>query len=229
MKKIIVLLVLLNMSDLFCQEGFKILKLKGDVYKRKAFQEDLIKCAPNDTLGFLDLIDIRSSSYLELSRGEKGYKLNGPLAITVGYLVDKSKNELAIFLAESSISNKTQNRINNSDEKLKSTSVYGSSKRAENSNAAIDTAFAERKLNGALFLYRQNNFNSALIYAFETYKLHPFLKKKIDVYLTFIDKLEELGFYEEALSEYLEAKNYASGDDVLKKIEAKIRKIKDKL
>jgi|GEM_PF-6409903 tetratricopeptide (TPR) repeat protein len=231
MKKILIITAILNFNLYYAQENFKCMKIKGEVLVRKEFKEEFMQLNKDDILTIFDFIDLMEEGQLELYGNEKYYKLNGPLALHLQYLRDKTKNELAIFLAESLImKNKKNGNIKPDDNnQIKTTSIYGSQNSKSKGQEIQYDGLAERKLNGAKYLFNLEYYNSSIIFALETFKLHPFLKKKSEDYLLFIDKLYELGFLEEALEEYQEAKKNASDVEIIKKIDKKILKIKNEL
>lgn len=220
MKKIFLLLILLSCG--LSAQTFTVHKVNGKVMTLKGTSENWIEVKNGDKLNGNDLLVTSHNSYVQLSSEGSAFLLKNNSALGLNNIKKLSVDELLLALAMEDVKSVPKNKTN---QKTKSTAVYGAENSGKNEKAVPVNDLGTKKINGAKQLAESGFRESSVLVAKETFRKYPETRKIASDRIFFADILEKLGLYDEAYAEYLKTNSLSMKDSEKAFVKGKIESL----
>ena len=179
-------------------QDFNVDRISGTVKVLKDSSEEWQIVKLNDKLQRTDLVLTEKKSFIQLSNNEQKFLLKDDAAIGLNYLKKVSKNDLILALALDEIRNVPKIKRNSLS---KNTAVYGTNNSAKPISQMGEDLFGIKKINGAKLLCEAGYMESSVIAAKEVFRNYPSIASNFSDRIYFVNVLDQLELYQEALSE----------------------------
>lgn len=187
----------LFISSTFAQT-FQVEKVKGKVTALKGTSENWVEVKKGDKLSGSDLIMTDKNASIQLSKDNGIFMLKSDAALGLNSIKKISINELILALTVEEV--KSVPKKNGND--TKTTAVYGSKVKTNNSVPVTPNILGIKKINGAKQLAQSGFKESSILVAKETFRKYPETAESARNRLFFAALLEELNLNDEAFDEY---------------------------
>ena len=191
------IIILITFLSSFAQE-FTVVKVTGTVKVLKGTSENWVNVKSNDKLSSNDVILTETKSSITISNDEQKFLLKDNAAIGLNHLRKVTINELILALTLDEIRNVPKIKRSSLS---KNTAVYGTEISEIEESYISNNDLGEKKIMGAKFLSESGYKESSLIAAKEVFRNYPDISSNFNYRIHFVNILNDLGLYQETLSE----------------------------
>lgn len=223
--KNIFLLILVSLNIAFAQK-FYVESIFGTVKVQMGSSEKWIGLKEGTELPPYSTISTGEKSFVVLVKDNSKFTLKELSAVTVSNIKQMSTDDLLLALAMEDMMSAPRKKTDN---KSKSTRVYGGPISNEKSLVVSDNEFGLMRLNGAKQLAESGFKESAIVAARETFRKYPETKKLIPYRIFFANLLYDKGLFEEAYEDFKSFKDYSMTEKEKSEISLKIEALRTKL
>lgn len=223
--KTIIILIFVALITTMGQE-FTVEKISGTVKVLKDSSEEWQQVKITDKLSIKDLVLTENKSFVQLSNNDQKFLLKGNAAIGLVHIKQVSKNDLVLALALDEIRNVPKIKRNSL---AKNTAVYGTDNSAKPTSKMGGDLFGTKKINGAKLLCEAGYMESSVIAAKEVFRNYPSIASNFNYRIYFVNVLDQLELYQEALSEITRIQKLDLTDEQKYKVKKQNEEISIKL